>query len=371
MDNIGLYIHIPYCRRKCFYCSFYSCKSERVDETLFLRLLSETDEYKNDHITLDTVFIGGGTPSLLSPDQIERLFAKIKSTFSLCSPEITIELNPDSTTEDKLQLLQSVGVNRVSFGVQSFVDGELNAIGRLHDSAKAKETILTASKYFDNINVDIMVGLPNQTKESLQKTLSRVVSLPITHCSVYSLILEDGTPLKNAVDSRKIIVPDADETVDLYDFAFDFLAKNGFSRYEISNFCKKDHECRHNANCWKFHSYIGIGPSAHSFYKNERYSNVEDINAYVVGAESTRYAVENEYSRVIEYIMLALRTSEGIDKKDFSLRFGYSFDDLFADTLKKEEIKKSCLNGPDTFSIKPEYFYISNSIIVDFIEQLY
>lgn len=369
MDNIGLYIHIPYCKRKCLYCSFYSCVGESVDETLFLRLLSEIDEYKKDNITLDTVFIGGGTPSLLSEDQIERLFSKIKSTFSLSSPEISVELNPDSATESKLKLLRKVGVNRVSFGVQSFIDSELTAIGRLHDSAKAKATILAASKYFDNINVDIMIGLPNQTKESLKKTLNVLLSLPVTHCSVYSLILEEGTPLKKAVDNG-LAVPDADETVDLYDFAYQTLAESGFSRYEISNFCLANHECRHNLNCWKFHSYIGIGPSAHSFYGDKRYSNVEDIGAYKKRAKPVVYPVENENSRMIEYIMLALRTTEGIDKNDFSSRFNRSFDELFADTLSKQEIERSCLNNSQRFCIKPEYFYISNSIIVDFLEQL-
>lgn len=369
MDNIGLYIHIPYCKRKCLYCSFYSCVSERVDETLFLRLLSEIDEYKKDNITLDTVFIGGGTPSLLSEDQIERLFSKIKSTFSLSSPEISVELNPDSATESKLKLLRKVGVNRVSFGVQSFIDSELTAIGRLHDSAKAKATILTANKYFDNINVDIMIGLPKQTKETLQKTLSDLLTLPVTHCSVYSLILEEGTQLKKAVDNG-LTLPDADETVDLYDFAYQTLAESGFSRYEISNFCLENYECKHNLNCWKFHSYIGIGPSAHSFYGDKRYSNVEDIGAYKKRAKPVVYPVENEYSRMIEYIMLALRTTEGIDKNDFSSRFNLSFDELFADTLRKQEIERSCLNNSQRFCIKPEYFYISNSIIVDFLEQL-
>lgn len=369
-NKVGIYIHIPYCKRKCFYCSFYSIESDKVAETLFLRLLEDISTYEKEGILVDTVYIGGGTPSLLDENQIERLFSCLNKTFILDNPEISIELNPESVTDSKLRTLANCGVNRVSFGVQSFSNNELSKIRRLHSAEKAVDAIRLAKKYFDNINIDLMVGLPDQTIESLKFSLDTLEKLDVSHCSVYSLILEENTPLFQAVRNG-LVLPNSDETVDAYDFAVDYLKKIGLNRYEISNFARNGKECKHNLNCWNFHEYIGFGAGAHSFYKNVRYSYPDDLDGYLSGTVAkTIYPVDNENSRAGEYIMLALRTKSGVNKKLFSETFSLNFDEVFAPLFSKKEIKDFCVNGLDNFYVKEEYFYISNSIIVDFLEIL-
>ena len=367
-NSIGLYIHIPFCKKKCLYCSFYSVKSDEVSETLFLALLEEIQSFRDKHICVDTIFIGGGTPSLLTTSQMERLFEEINRSFNV-SGEITIEMNPDSITDDKLITLKSLGVNRISVGVQSLVDEELKAIGRIHNAQVAIDAINTVNKYFDNINIDLMVGLPNQTIESLSYTLNKLFTLNFTHCSVYSLILEENTPLYNLVQNG-LILPDSDKSVDMYEFATVELEKHGFYRYEISNFALSGYECKHNSNCWHFHEYIGIGPSSHSYYEDTRFSNPETIEKYLNKDNKTIYPIEDKNTRVGEYIMLALRTREGIDKNDFKQKFGLDFDSVFKNILSNKYINTSCVSTKKRFYIKPEFYYVSNSIIVNMLEAI-
>lgn len=365
----GLYIHIPYCKRKCNYCSFFSKKSLCVENEYFSALLDEILSYKKDALTFDTVYIGGGTPSLLSFEQLEKLFQCLHDNFSFAEKaEISMELNPESVNEEYLKSLKKLGVNRISFGVQSFKNNELKLIGRLHNAEKAESIIRTAENYFDNINLDLIVGLPEQTLESFKETLKTALSLPITHISVYSLIVEEETPIYEMIKNG-LILPTEDETISMYDFANDELFNHGYFRYEISNFAKKGFECKHNLNCWNFKEYIGVGASAHSFYKNERYSNPESLDNFSDEMKRIKYACE-ENDRICEYIMLALRTSKGIDKFIFKNTFNIDFDIIFKNVLSKEEIKKTCENMENIFKIKDEFIYVSNSIIVDFLEVL-
>lgn len=365
----GLYIHIPYCKRKCNYCSFFSKKSSRVENEYFSALLDEIMSYKNDSLTFDTVYIGGGTPSLLSFEQLEMLFLCLHNNFSFVEqPEISMELNPESVNEDYIRFLKELGVNRISFGVQSFKDNELEIIGRLHNAEKAESIIKTAGNYFDNINLDLIIGLPEQTLESFKETLKTALSLPITHISVYSLIVEEETPIYEMI-KKGLILPTEDENLSMYDFANEELSKHRYFRYEISNFAKQGYECKHNLNCWNFKEYIGVGASAHSFYKNERYSNHESLENFSDEMKRIKYPC-NGNDRICEYIMLALRTSKGIDKSLFRNTFNIDFDIIFKSVLLKEEIKKTCENTENTFKIKDEFIYVSNSIIVDFLEVL-
>lgn len=369
MSSKGLYIHIPYCKQKCKYCSFFSKPCASVEERYFSLLLEEIESYACEKVTIDTIYIGGGTPSLLSKEQLTALFERINQTFTVEeNAEISIELNPESATEELLIYLKNCGVNRLSFGVQSFNDEELEAIGRLHKSKTAAEKITIASKYFANVNLDLMVGLPFQTKESFEKSLGKALSLPVKHISVYSLILEENTPLFKMVE-KGLKIPDEDETVEMYELAERMLKEKSFNRYEISNFARSGYECKHNLNCWNFKEYIGVGSSAHSFFKNERYSNPEDIEKFSDINNRIKY-LNNGNDRISEYIMLALRTAKGIDKQLFFERFGIDFDKTFSIVLSKEEIKLTCENFKDSFKIKDEFLYVSNSIIVDFLEEI-
>ena len=332
-------------------------------------LLNEIECYANENVRIDTIYIGGGTPSLLTAVQLTSLFGIIKRTFTLEeNAEVSIELNPESATEDLFIHLKKFGVNRLSFGVQSFIDEELSAIGRLHNAKTAAQIITLAGKYFDNINLDLMIGLPYQTKESFELSLKKALSLPIKHISVYSLIVEENTPIFKMIENG-LKVPDEDETVEMYDLAESILKDNAFYRYEISNFAKKGFECKHNLNCWNFKEYIGVGAAAHSFFKNERYSNPESIEGFSDKNNRILYK-GNSKDRIYEYIMLALRTSKGIDKHAFRERFGIDFDQTFSRVLMKDEIKLTCENTNEIFKIKDEFLYVSNSIIVDFLEEL-
>lgn len=359
----GLYIHIPYCKQKCLYCSFYSLPSMVVEDAYIDALIREIEQYKYNNYVIDTVFIGGGTPSLLSEAQIERIFATIQNSFSLDIEEITVEMNPDSITPSKLSTLKKCGVNRVSIGVQSFSDEELLAIGRIHNGLQAQNAIELAKKYFDNINIDLMVGIPNQSSKSIIDNISIAVKLGVAHVSVYSLILEENTPLYEKVKSG-LAIPDEDETVDFYDLAVNNLLSAGFERYEISNFAREGYTCRHNLHCWQYRDYIGIGPSASSFLDGRRFTNESDICSYISkGAKHIEQTSDEPHK---EYIMLALRTKDGVDKRYFKEKFSMTFDEMFKKILKEKIISECCVNADDRFYIRPEFIYISNSIIVEF-----
>ncbi len=359
----GLYIHIPYCKQKCLYCSFYSIPNNEVDDEYIDALIKEISTYKTDNYTIDTIFIGGGTPSLLTENQFERLFGAIHDSFKLDLEEVTVEMNPDSITESKLSTLKECGVNRLSIGIQSCNDDELKAIGRIHNSRGALNAIKLASKYFDNINIDLMIGLPHQTLDSIHHNLSVLSKLDIKHVSVYSLILEESTPLYNRV-CNGLSLPDDDETVEWYDEVVASLSKKGFERYEISNFALDGYRCKHNLHCWQYNDYIGIGPSASSFIYGRRFTNQPDLCSYIKnGANPIEETSDEPYK---EYVMLALRTKDGIDKKYFYQRFGQNFDNLYKDIIDSEIIRTTCVNTTDRFYIKPECIYISNSIIVEF-----
>lgn len=359
----GLYIHIPYCKQKCLYCSFYSLPSVSVDDAYIDALIREIEQYKDKKYVIDTVFIGGGTPSLLNESQIERIFGAINNTFRLDAEEVTVEMNPDSITPSKLSIFKKCGVNRISIGVQSFNDKELRAIGRIHNSLQAQKAIELAKKFFNNINIDLMVGIPSQSSNSIFYNVSTAVKLGVTHISVYSLILEEDTPLYDMVNAG-LSIPDEDETVDFYDLAVNELVLAGFERYEISNFAREGYRCRHNLHCWQFREYIGIGPSASSFLEGKRYTNEADICSYISrGAKPIEQSSDEPYK---EYIMLALRTKDGVDKRYFEEKFSLSFDEMFKDILKEKIIIDCFVNADDSFYIRPEYIYISNSIIVEF-----
>ena len=363
----GLYIHIPFCIKKCKYCDFtsYTNCGEKVYEYLNA-LFREMQEYKGEKV--DTVFIGGGTPSILSPKQIENLLYNIRKNFSLSHGcEISMEANPGTLDTDKIRAMYDSGINRVSVGVQSFNDDELSLIGRIHSAETAYNNILQLSELgFGNINIDIMSALPYQSKETLLNTLKKAISLPITHISAYSLILEDGTPLKNEYESGKFILPSDDEDREMYAITVDFLKKHGFSRYEISNFAKEGYECRHNLKYWQCDEYIGLGVSAHSYIGNKRFSNTDNLHGYI-NDNKRDITILEEHDKISEFMIMGLRTQKGVGENEFKKRFGRDIKDVFIIEIEKF-IKLGLLeynNG--YYSLTDRGFDISNSIMSEFI----
>lgn len=365
----GLYIHIPFCVRKCKYCDFVSFtdKADFFDEYID-KLIIEANEYSSEKI--DTVFIGGGTPSVLSAKQLKKLIIGITSIFKLAdSCEFTIEINPKTLDEEKLRVLRNCGVNRLSVGVQSFCDKELEAIGRIHDAKTAYNTVELIKNYgFDNFNIDIMLGLPNQAKESLEHTLKTAVSLNPTHISCYSLILEENTPLLLEYENGIYPTLSDEDDRELYSFAKAFLKNNNYEQYEISNFSKKGYSSKHNLKYWNCDEYIGLGVAAHSYIDGERFYNTSDFKEYLNGnfhcEEKIMLSTEDKIS---EYIIMRLRLSDGIFEEEFYKRFNKDFYLLYKNQLDNF-IKSGFIKYENkAYKLSDKGINVSNSIMCEFV----
>lgn len=364
----GLYIHIPFCQKKCRYCDFPSFAGlDSLTDKYIDALLLESDSLKGEKF--DTVFIGGGTPTQLSTLQISGLLKGISQKFELSSDcEFSCEANPGTVTEEKLEALRSGGVNRLSIGVQSFCDRELETIGRIHDSRTAIDTITLAKKYFDNINIDIMTALPGETMESLIETLDIGISLNPTHISCYSLILEEGTELHKMAQRGEISLPCEDEDREMYSMLCERLAKAGYEQYEISNFARAGFRCRHNLKYWNTEEYIGLGAAAHSFLGNKRFANVMDVREYILNPGKRSEETELTASdRMGEYCMMTLRTAHGIDIREFERRFGIGFDEVYKDIPEKFIRLGLMKKTPHGYSLTREGIDVSNSVMCEFL----
>lgn len=363
----GLYIHIPFCVQKCKYCDFvsYSGKETLADE--YISALSrEAQEYKGEKV--DTIFIGGGTPSILTPHQINRITQMCFDTFDVDSGyEFTVEANPGTLSDDKITSMIEGGINRISVGVQSFNDNELRKIGRIHDSKTAYNTICKLNeKGFSNINIDLMTALPNQDMESLKKTLKTAVSLPVSHISAYSLIIEDGTPLENEYSKGLLNLPDEDTDREMYSYVIDCLRKNGFKQYEISNFAKKGCECRHNIKYWTGEEYIGLGVAAHSYIDSRRFYNTSDISEYIAGSgrEMTVLTAEDKMS---EFMITGLRMTDGVSATDFERRFGKSIENMYGEKIK-EFVNLGLMECENNrYFLTRRGIDVSNSVLCEFV----
>ncbi len=304
----GLYIHIPFCKRKCPYCDFYSVENIGAAEAYTSAVIRNI---KGKNISADTVYFGGGTPSLMTAEQIYSILSSVGDISD--DAEITMECNPCSVDEKYLSELLSAGVNRLSFGVQSLSDKELAALGRLHNSETAVDAIKSAYKAgFRNISADIMLATAYQTAETLAETIEKLSDLPINHVSAYMLKIELGTPYYSSEKIHQLI-PDEDETADMYLEAVLMLDKNGFAQYEISNFSQKGYESRHNLKYWRCEEYYGIGPSAHSFIDGERRACHSSIEDFISDEIQQEYETDSNGGTSEERVMLGLRlTQEGI-----------------------------------------------------------
>ncbi len=366
----GLYIHVPFCSKKCNYCDFYSFSANDNQKKDYVNAVLEHAKITANHYpdtVFDTVFIGGGTPTALGGTLLCRLIDGVRNQLVIDdNAEFTVETNPGLCDISDFSSLYSLGVNRISIGLQSANDEELKLLGRIHttyDYLRTLDTVRNAG--IDNINTDIMFSLPSQTPEMLAKTLDFVCAQKPTHISAYSLKIEDGTPFAKMRDS--FVLPDEDTDADMYLQICDTLSSHGYSHYEISNFAMSGKECRHNLKYWKLDDYIGLGPAAHSCIKSARYAYKRDVNAYIDKFLSgsaddilSERADISEAERSRERIMLGLRLSEGI-----------SYGDLFA-LVNREAAEKNIRNLSDCglikltsngFALTERGMYVSNSII--------
>lgn len=311
---LGIYIHVPFCGKKCDYCDFYSVSfNKNYAEEYVNAVLRNIRHYSDNFCTIDTIYFGGGTPSLLTPHQISCIISEIGKCFVLDSnAEITLETNPNTVSEQKLRELRNAGVNRISFGVQSMNNDELKLLGRSHSEERAEKAVTDANNAgFKNISCDLMISLPYQTEEKLEYSIKRFAELPIQHVSAYILKIEENTPFfSNGVDK---ICPDEDESAELYMKTVELLENVGFMQYEVSNFAKKGFESRHNSRYWKCLDYIGIGPSAHSCYKGKRFAVARDLDSFLKNNVQQTVVTDDAPCGFEERAMLALRLKEGLN----------------------------------------------------------
>lgn len=363
----GLYIHIPFCAQKCKYCDFVSFAGKETMADEYIKALKrEAEEYRGEKI--DTVFIGGGTPSVLTAEQIKEVTRMCFEVFDVFADyEFTIEANPGTLDDSKITAMLEGGINRISVGVQSFNDAELRKIGRIHDAETAYNTIWHLKKMgFLNINLDLMTALPNQSMESLKNTLETAVELPVSHISAYSLIIEDGTPLEKEYSKGQLVLPDEDADREMYAYTVDFLKKNGFLQYEISNFAKIGYECRHNIKYWTGEKYIGLGTAAHSYNGDARYYNTSDINEYINGAEREITPLTRE-DKISEFIITGLRMNTGISEQVFYERFGTDIMSLYGKEIERFIGLDLMRYDGERYSLTEKGIDVSNSILCEFV----
>lgn len=345
--DLSIYIHIPFCYSKCFYCDFNSyTDKENIQEKYVDYLKKEIDLYRDlfKSYKLKTVFFGGGTPSLIDKDYIKDILSHLYSAIDTSELlEVSIEANPKTLTKEKLKTYKSIGINRISIGVQSLDDKLLEKIGRTHTAKDFYDTFeLLKDLGFDNINVDIMFNLPNQTTRDVLDTLEKIVELDIPHISFYSLKLEEGTKLFSMFEKGEIELSDEDTEREMYHKGIDFLNSKGYDLYEISNFSKSGYECIHNLAYWKLKPYVGLGLSSHSNIDSKRYGNLENFSSYFNSIDNSFFPIDSETveridkkMEIAEYIMLGLRLKEGVNKENFKNRFGIELEEAFRGNLDK------------------------------------
>lgn len=356
-----MYIHIPFCLSKCHYCAFYSFSpTEKQMDDYLESVIKYIKSYADKSMVFDTVYFGGGTPSIFGHERINKIISTCYDCFTIPdNAEITVECNPSSVTDELSYGLKKGGVNRISMGVQSAVGNERKALGRKADLQQVKNAIDSFKSHgIDNLSLDLMIGIPGQTEESLKESLDFIVSTGAKHISVYMLKIEEGTPLYNKMDS--ITFPDEDTTADFYLYTVDYLKKRGYNQYEVSNFSLPGYESRHNTKYWRCEEYLGIGPSAHSFFKGERFYYPSDFNSFINGCDPVP---DGKGGNEEEYIMLALRLSEGLSDEKFFARFNkHLCEDIFEKATQFE--KYGLLNIENkTIKLNAKGFLVSNYII--------
>lgn len=377
MKKMGLYIHIPFCIKKCGYCDFYSIEGDSNAYKSYVKYLAmemklHSNEYRDREI--DAIFVGGGTPTILAPKELSLIFEALRENFNLSKvKEFTFEANPETIREEKLKVLKENGVNRLSIGLQSTWDEELQLLERVHSYDRFLRAYEDARKAgFENINIDLMFSIPGQTRKSWEQTLEKVVKLNPEHISAYSLILEENTNFQKLKDEGKLEVPKEDTELWMFHKSIDYLQKNGYEHYEISNFAKKKKKCIHNIGYWERKDYLGLGPAAHSMVDNCRFSNVKDIISYKESLKKGKLPQEEKQiltqkEALEERIFLGLRMMKGLDLKVLDKEFDINFKEEYKEVLEKLESKSLITVKNDILKLTALGVDLSNRVFVEFI----
>ena len=384
--ELGIYIHIPFCKQKCYYCDFVSFSDKiELQEKYIETLIKELKSYNFEEYDVTTIYIGGGTPSYISSGLIKKVLENIKSKIKNNKTkwediEITIEVNPGTVNKEKLEEYKNQGINRLSIGLQTTNDILLKKIGRIHTYKDFLDTYNLARNIgFANINVDLIIGLPEEIISDVKKDLENIIKINPEHISVYSLIVEEGTKIENLLNENKITLPDEECERRMYWYVINTLELNGYNHYEISNFAKENMESKHNINCWDQKEYIGLGISSHSYVENIRYGNTSNLEKYI---ENNDFANEQELEtkkiRIVdevqskedmekEYMMLGLRKTEGIKVSKFKEKFGENPIYIFRNELEKLVKENLIIVDGDNIYLSNKGLDLANLVFEEFI----
>ncbi|EPB8147042.1 radical SAM family heme chaperone HemW [Clostridium perfringens] len=376
MDKISLYIHIPFCAQKCLYCDFPSFARKDHLRKAYIEALNKeiiSLREKHNNLEINTIFIGGGTPSVLEADELECLLKEVAKLNMSKDIEYSMECNPGNLTEEKLEVMKKYGVNRISMGLQAKQDNLLKGLGRIHNYKTFKENFLLAKKVgFNNINVDLMFGLPNQRLNEWEETLREIISLEPAHISAYSLIIEEGTAFYNLYENDKLKLPTEEEERKMYHLAKKILEENGFNQYEISNYAKEGKECRHNLAYWNMDNWIGVGSAAASYINGKRIKNISSVEGYINSINEKREAVEeiinnSKNDNMEEFMFMGLRKINGIDENEFKNRFSMNINDVYGEILNKYIDEGLLIRESGRIFLSEKAIEISNIIMADFL----
>ena len=377
MKTLGAYIHIPFCKQKCIYCDFISFADRNNLKSKYIEaVLKEIGNWKeyNKNIMLDTIYIGGGTPSYIESNDIIKILENLKP-ITLKNAQITIEVNPGTVDYSKLKDYKEAGINRLSIGLQSTKNSLLKSIGRIHNFEEFLDIYKCARKIgFNNINVDLMIGLPDQSIQDIKDSLKTVVELGAEHISVYSLIVEENTRMQELIENGTLKLTEEDTERNMYWYVKNYLELNGYKHYEISNFSKLGFESKHNLNCWSQKEYIGFGLAAHSYIGNKRFSNIEDLERYIKNIQENKFNEnivmqenQTEFEKEKEFMLLGLRKIDGVSIQDFKNKFIENPIFLFKKELNKLTEEKLIIIDEDKIRLTEKGIDLANIVWEEFI----
>lgn len=383
MKRLGIYVHIPFCAKKCNYCDFYSLASGEDEKKAYIEALKreirEVSKNVNDEYRVYTIYFGGGTPSIIKAYYIKEILDEIRSGFKLYEdgffPEITIECNPKTVDMEKLLVYKEAGINRISLGLQSTDDDELRLLGRIHTYEDFLDSYdMVRKSCFTNVNIDLMSAIPKQKITTYERSLDELIKLNPEHISSYSLIIEEGTNFYKKYSENAPLVmdlPSEDEDRAMYELTSFRLAEAGYKRYEISNYAKDGYFSRHNTSYWERVPYLGFGVGASSLFENERYDNVGNLKEYIkhagisdVRRNITKLSLKDEMS---EFMFLGLRLIDGISKQAFTKKFTFTVEEIFGDVLKKHINNELLIDNGDFLKLSDRGLDISNYVLSDFL----
>lgn len=374
MERLGIYIHIPFCKSKCFYCDFNSYANHEELVGAYVDALKQEINNVNDNREVPSIYIGGGTPSYIDAKYIVEILETIRNKFNISNDaEITIEVNPGTVDRNKLKVYKAIGINRISFGLQTCQEKLLKSIGRIHTYEEAKNGYLLARECgFDNISIDLMFGLPKQSMADLKYSLERIIELNPEHISTYSLKVEENTVFGRRQSEGKLILPNEDIERQMYYYIKNELKKVGYEHYEISNFAKPEHQSRHNNSYWEGQDYLGFGAGASSLYKDTRYSNETNIQKYIdkILNNERVFDIEEELdekAKLSEAMILGLRKLNGVSKIDVKEKFGYDIEEVYSSEITKLLRLGLLIQEDDRVRLTDKGLDFANQVFLEFL----